>query len=210
MSGHAIRALDFILARRDATVRAENLAELAVDIGVPLKYLPRAVATLTRCGIARATLDRPIAISILTDRLARRKNPAQMIRRRVPVAEAAFLKRANGNRCACCGTRCAPEDLTIDHVVPLSLLGAHDSANWVPVSKAHNRRKWDRFTRGTLKLYRGENVTRPFGVRFKDGFFWPVINGRPRYTERRSAEQRRVGGCKLLALALRPCVEVRS
>ncbi len=130
-----------------------------------------------------------MSVTILTARLVRRKNPAQMVRRRVPHAEAASLKRESDNRCACCGTRCAPDELVVDHLVPLSLLGADDRANWVVLTKAHNRRKWDRFAKGSLKLYRRERVEQPLGVRFRSGFFWPVINGRPRYPERRSAEQ---------------------
>ncbi|MGH2360361.1 MAG: HNH endonuclease signature motif containing protein [bacterium] len=186
---HAIRAMDAIVARTGGTVCAENLASLARAIKVPLKFLPRAVATLTRIGIARATLGRPASVAILTDRIARTKNPAQMARRRVSPAEAAWLKRASDNRCACCGTRFAPDELVVDHLVPLSLLGADDPANWVVLTKAHNRRKWDRFSRSGLRLYRRERAMRPLGVRFRGGFFWPVINGRPRYAEKRSAEQ---------------------
>jgi len=189
VSEHAIRAMDAIVDRRDATVRADTLASLAHELKVPLKFLPRAVATLTRLGIARATLSRPMSVTILTERIARTKNPAQMARRRVPIAEAASLKRASDNRCACCGTRSAPDELVVDHLVPLSLLGADDRANWVVLTKVHNRRKWDRFAKGNLKLYRRERVMRPLGVRFRDGFFWPVINGRPRYADRRSVEQ---------------------
>jgi hypothetical protein len=28
-----------------------------------------------------------------------------------------------------------------------------------------------------LNLYRGRRVRRPTGVRFRHGFFWPVVNG---------------------------------
>jgi hypothetical protein len=70
----------------------------------------------------------------------------------------------------------------IDHLIPLSLLGADEPANWVAMSKKHNATKWDRLLRGDLQFYREEKVRQPFGVRFIGGAFWPVINGTVRYS----------------------------
>jgi hypothetical protein len=183
-SAWALRTLDVLLARPSGTVNADNLRTLAQELGVPLKYTPRAIATLTRLGIASARLTPPFSVVLQTDRLSRRKISLQRQRRAVLATQSARLKAQSNHRCACCGKQFLPEELVIDHIIPLSLLGADKPANWAVLSKAHNLRKWDRFLRGALKFYRSERVLQPFGIRFINGFFWPVINGRVRCTRR--------------------------
>ena len=51
------------------------------------------------------------------------------------------------------------------------------------MEKKHNATKWDRLLRGDLRFYRNETVQKRFGVRFIDGAFWPVINGKLRYSK---------------------------
>jgi hypothetical protein len=48
--------------------------------------------------------------------------------RRRDIARAAVIARDRG-RCHLCGKTCAPDDLTLDHLVPLSLGGTHDESN---------------------------------------------------------------------------------
>jgi putative addiction module component (TIGR02574 family) len=85
------------------------------------------------------------------------------------------------NRCAHCGEQFNANNLVVDHLIPLSLLGADARENWVVMHRKRNLDKWDRFLREDVKLYRTELVSR-FGIRFIDGVFWPVINGRVRYS----------------------------
>lgn len=91
-------------------------------------------------------------------------------------------------RYACCGERCHSRELALDHLIPLSLLGAGHPANLVPMKKLHNAHKWDRLVRKDLKFYRREQLQQPFGVRFIAGAFWPVINGRLRYSRADAAK----------------------
>jgi|GEM_PF-2727469 len=181
-SAWSLRILDVLLARPSWTFRANSLQKLAQQLGVPLKYAPRAVATLTRLGIASARLTPPLTVVLHADRFSRRKISVQPKRRTILAAESARLKAQSNHRCACCGKKFSRKELVIDHIIPLSLLGADDPANWAVLCKKHNRQKWDRFLQGVLKFYRNERVLQPFGIRFFHGFFWPVINGRVRCT----------------------------
>jgi 5-methylcytosine-specific restriction endonuclease McrA len=173
--------LDVLFSREDNTVQATNLKQLALKLAVPLKFVPRAAASLNQLGIVTACLQSPaISIVLHRDRLPRRK--IGMHRRRVVLSkiERESLKDQSDYRCACCGERCASNELALDHLIPLSLLGADHPANLVPMKKKHKTEKWDRFVRKDLMFYRGERVRKPVGVRFIDGAFWPVINGRLR------------------------------
>lgn len=175
--------LDVLIASKEGKIDASSLQELGRQFGVPLKYVPRAVASVTRLRIVSAHLQPPkISVTIHPDRLARRKIALSRLRRPISRTDRESLKAQSAYRCACCGDRFAPSELVIDHLIPLSLLGADEPRNWVVMSRAHNGKKWDRFVRGELKLYRAEKVLKPFGVRFIRGAFWPVINGKVRYS----------------------------
>jgi hypothetical protein len=178
---YGCRILDVLMASKERSVRASSLKELGAQLGVPLKFVPRAVASATRLGIVSAHLKPPhIFVTIHPDRFARRKIRLNVSRRPISPADQKSLKVQSDYRCACCGKRFAPSQLVIDHLIPLGLLGADALENWVVMSKKHNGMKWDRFLRDTLKLYRKERVMQPFGVRFINGSFWPVINGKVR------------------------------
>jgi 5-methylcytosine-specific restriction endonuclease McrA len=101
-------------------------------------------------------------------------------RRRIPARTRARLLTEEGYRCARCGRRFDPDELQIDHVVPLKLYGADEPGNWVALCSAHNRDKWQYFRRHYLRYYRRRPIRGSVGVRFKNGFFWPHINGRTR------------------------------
>jgi 5-methylcytosine-specific restriction endonuclease McrA len=177
--GHQI--LDLLCQSEGCRVEARSFKELAARLNVPLKFVPRAVASLTRLGIVTAVLRPPdVSIVLHRDRLRRRKIGLHRKRVRLSEWERERLKAESDYRCACCGESSLAQDLVLDHLIPLSLLGADHPANLVVMKKSHNADKWDRFVRAGLKFYRREQVTRRFGVRFIDGAFWPIINGRLR------------------------------
>jgi 5-methylcytosine-specific restriction endonuclease McrA len=173
--------LDVLLAADEGRIEVGTLNELSVHLGVPLKFVPRAVASVTRLGIVTAQLRVPtIVVAIHRDRLSRRKIAMGRERRRLSEAERESIKAESGHLCACCGKRFKSSELVLDHLIPLALLGSDEPANLVAMSRKCNAKKWDRLLRGDLKLYRQEKVRGRFGVRFIAGKFWPVINGRVR------------------------------
>ncbi len=178
----AVRALEVLAAHPGATIHANDLHTLTRKFGVPLKYITRAVATLTGLGIVSASLSGPFTVVLNADRLNRRKNAAQKQRWRIPAAVSTRLKAQSDYRCAHCGKKFDSKNLVVDHLIPLKLLGADGLGNWVILCRMDDREKWDRFLRYAIKQYQGEAVRRPLGIRFIDGFFWPVINDRVRYT----------------------------
>jgi hypothetical protein len=180
VSRWAICLFNNLAARDGFAVAGKDLSALAADLRIPLKFIPRAVATLTRLGIVSGSFMPSVSVQLLTAQLKKRKNPSQKRRRPMPASERDRLLKESDWTCGCCNRQFPAPQLHIDHLIPISLLGADEPANWVVLCKAHNHDKWDRFLRGSLRVYRGEKVTRPFGVRFRDGYFWPVINGRPR------------------------------
>ena len=173
--------LDVLVARAGGRVEACSLKELAVQLAVPLKFVPRAIASVTRLGIVTARLQpQDIVVQIHRDRFERRKISMGRTRQRLARAERESIKAQSDNRCACCGKRFESKQLVLDHLIPLSLLGADHPANLVAMSKDCNARKWDRLLRDDLKFYRRETISGRFGVRFINGVLWPVINGRVR------------------------------
>lgn len=180
--------LTILAAREGNRVEAGNLKQLAAELGVPLKFVPRAVASVTRLGIVTAVLQPPaVSVELHRQQLGRRKVGLHRRRERLSESVREDLKAQSDYRCACCGERCSSRELVLDHVIPLSLLGADHSANLVPMKKRHNAEKWDRLVRKDLKFYRRERVRQRFGVRFIDGAFWPVINGKLRRGSRPAA-----------------------
>jgi hypothetical protein len=150
---------------------------------VPPKYLSRAIATLTRCGLVTGALCPPITLEFRPGRLKRRKGSAQAARRSLSAHERARLLHADGFRCGWCGETFRAAELQVDHIIPISLLGADEPGNWVALCTPCNRDKWDEFNRG-LQFYRGEPIVTSVRLCFKGGFFWPLINGRLRLETR--------------------------
>lgn len=181
MPGYGHSILTQLYTCEGNSVEAKSLKELAARLAVPLKFLPRAVASATRLGILTTSLTPPrFSILLHRDRLRKRKIGLHRRRAQLARSEREQIKAQSNYRCACCGEACQSSELVLDHVIPLSLLGADHPANLVPMKKSHNSKKWDRLVRGDIARYRNEVVSRPFGVRFVDGAFWPVINGRLR------------------------------
>lgn len=192
MPKYGPKILDLLLGQPGGIVKARTFKELGARLGIPLKFVPRAVASVTRLGIVTARLgDGAPEIRLHRDRLTRRKIAMGRSRKRLSVDERESIKAEGGYRCACCGEAFPSDQLVLDHLIPISLLGADAPANLVAMSKSCNAKKWDRLLRGELKLYRNEVVRGRFGVRFVGGAFWPVINRRVRVA--RSAAQQRAG-----------------
>jgi hypothetical protein len=176
----AIHVLDVLLDRPSGEVRAASLSGLARSLGVPLKFASRAIVTLLRVGVVSGELHGTFDLTLKPDNFKRHKNAGSRERRGVRPLQSVEIKKRSNFTCAWCETTFDKNDLEVDHLVPLGLWGADAPENWVVLCRTHNRDKWDRFLRGRIKQYQGERVTRPCGVRFVDGCFWPVINGRLR------------------------------
>lgn len=168
-----------VLCRRQTNImRAASLLDLSDELGVPLKYLPRVLAVLTRSGLVEIDWN-DIRLTFRRERLKRSKNPAQKRRKQPSRAERRHLFRMDGYRCGHCGKQFKADELQLDHIVPLSLLGADEPGNWVSLCRKHTRLKWHEFIPDYLKYYRGRRVG-SMGVRFANGAFWPHINRRTR------------------------------
>jgi predicted nucleic acid-binding Zn ribbon protein len=58
--------------------------------------------------------------------------------------ERAYVIERDGSRCHLCGKKCRPEEIHLDHVVPLSQGGSHDPENLRVSHAVCNLRKGDR------------------------------------------------------------------
>jgi 5-methylcytosine-specific restriction endonuclease McrA len=176
VAGWAIHLLGALCSRPTGCIDSEELRAL----GIPHKYINRALAALTRSGIVRADFTPCIRVELLRNRLARHKNRAQKLRGRISQSDREALLEADDHRCGHCGHKFADSGLQIDHIVPICFLGADEPGNWVALCTKCNRKKWDVFDRGYLLWYRGQRVSGTVGLRIKDGYFRPHINGRTR------------------------------
>lgn len=186
---YAVKMLDALQEHPQAMFDAANLRELAALSGMPVKYVSRSLALLTRAGLVERDPLKPTRVTLHRARLARRKNPSQQVRRPISASERKRLYEADGYRCGHCGEIFSVDSLALDHLVPLSLLGADEPGNWVTLCRRHNTEKLDRFEGTYIRFYRGEPVREPIGVRFKNGFFWPYINGKIRTETREKWKQ---------------------
>ena len=195
MPTYGPRILDVLMREPSGRIEARTLEDLGHRLGVPLKFVPRAIASVTRLGIVTADLSGEIlGIAIHRDRLPRRKLAIGGSRQRLSKDVRESIRVASKDHCACCSKKLKGNKWVLDHVIPLSLLGADATPNLVPMLKACNAEKWDRLLRGGLEYYRGEKVSGSFGVRFVHGVFWPVVNGRLRTTESAAQQRAAPGG----------------
>jgi hypothetical protein len=180
ISRWAVRLYDRLLVDPTGHITAPDLASLSSRIEVPRKFMTRAIATLTRSGLVHASLSGPVHLIIDFARLRRRKNSAQVTRTAPSRRVRAALLEADGYLCGNCGKSFEVSDLTIDHIIPVSLLGADHPGNWVTLCRKDNLSKRDRFRPHDLRYYRSAPVEGSVRIRFRDGFFWPIINARLR------------------------------
>jgi len=168
-----------------ASIECENLDVLAERLGIPQKYLTRAIATLTRCGIVYASLHPTPVLVLHRAVFPKRKASAQVARTAISKKARQKIINRDGGVCAHCLEHFPDNKLHIDHIVPLSLLGADEPGNMVSMCKSCNGKKSDKFHPTYIKRYRSDVVNDSIGVRFKNGFFWPYINGTLRENTRR-------------------------
>lgn len=178
-ASHLLYELD---RRSDRRAVAENMASLAEAVGIPGKFLSRAVVATN--GLVSFLPGPPIQLILHRKRLLRGKNAVDKIRGGIPRSLRARLLEKDGHRCGRCGGMFPPNQLEIDHLVPLALRGADEPGNWVALCQRDHREKRASLQYDFIRYYRQQRVHR-FGVRFRDGFFWPHVNGRTR-TDRRS------------------------
>src|SRR5262245_328790 len=140
--------IDELLSANGGSVEARSIKELGSRLGVPLKFVPRAVASVARLGIVTAQLQPPnIVVTIHRDRFVGRQVAVEGKRRPLSAADREEIKANDGYRGACCGDPFNSAELVLDHLIPFSLSGADDPQNLVAMSKQHNARKWDRLIR---------------------------------------------------------------
>ena len=60
MPTYGPKILDVLMARERGRVDAASLKDLGAQLGVPLKFVPRAIASVTRLGIVTALLQMPV------------------------------------------------------------------------------------------------------------------------------------------------------
>lgn len=178
-AGHAVHLLEQLTdASPSYRLAAPTISEFSKLVGLRSKFVPRAVAMLARSGLVRAELVPSPSITLLPDRFVRRKNSAQSVpRHRFSQTEREQVLRCDLFRCGHCKQLFEPSALDVGHIVPVCLLGADSQANWIALCREHNASAWDGFDPAFLRFYRGRRVLRPTGVRFRNGFFWPLVNG---------------------------------
>lgn len=117
-ASHLLYVLD---RQSDRRAEAENMASLAAAVGIPRKFLSRAVAATN--GLVSFLPGPPVRLVLHRKRLLRGKNAVDKIRGRIPRSLRAWLLDEDGHRCGRCGKKFSPDELEIDHLVPLALRG---------------------------------------------------------------------------------------
>ncbi len=174
-----LRALD---RRPHRTVQASDLPRLADKLDVPRKFVSRALAATY--GLVSLHLGPPVRVVLHRKLLLRSKFAIPNGRGHVSARHRTRLLREDGHRCGHCGRKFDAADLVIDHLIPLAVRGADEPANWVALCHEDNRKKWRHFGYGFIRHYRGKPVRNSVGVRFRDGLFWPHVNGCTRLERR--------------------------
>ncbi len=179
---YAVAILDRLHEEPANVIEGRNLQQLADRFNIPLKFIMRALACTM--GVVRldAGRDGPIRVVLQRDKLTKGKASARLSRAPIGQALRRQLVGADQQMCSHCEKRTS--QLDIDHIIPLSLLGADEPGNWVALCKASNREKWQHLEAGFLKLYRGRPIVGSIGARFRDGRLWPRINRTVRYDTR--------------------------
>ena len=184
-ASHLLYALD---RRSDRSVEAASMEALATAIRIPRKFVSRALAATN--GLVSCDPGPPLRVVLHRKRLLRGKNVVDKTRGHNSRSLRALLFSKDGHRCGRCGKKFSSDQLEIDHLVPLALRGADQPGNWVALCRRDNREKRASFQYGFIRYYRGDPVRGAVGVRFRDGFFWPHVNGRIRTDRRRERNAR--------------------
>lgn len=177
----ASRLLYELDRRSDRQAVAQNMASLAEAVNIPRKFLSRAIAATN--GLVSFLPGPTIQLKLHRKRLLRGKNAVEKIRGHIPRSLRSLLLEQDGHICGRCGEKFRPHQLEIDHVIPLALRGADEPGNWVTVCQRDHREKRANLQYDFIRYYRQHRVDR-FGIRFRDGRFWPQVNGRTRMDRR--------------------------
>lgn len=70
-----------------------------------------------------------------------------------------LLMKTKG-RCACCGVKLTPEQVTVDHAVPLNFCGCNNIVNLVPLCRSCNQDKGDSFVSVSSFPYLNERASK--------------------------------------------------
>jgi hypothetical protein len=177
LAEYAVSVLDTLDAASSGRVRGD-FKQLSKAFGIPLKFLLRSLTSAM--GVVRidtAAADQ-VTVWLQHEKVSKSKASAGMKRTPLSKELRQHMYQADGYRCARCKKK--SNSLQIDHIIPLSMLGADEPGNWVCLCKPCNREKWQHVQQGFLKRYRGEAVVGRVGARLHEGRLWPRINGRMR------------------------------
>jgi hypothetical protein len=179
-SNSAVRAFRKLANGPHRSVLKEpNLSVLSKMLGVHRKFTSRVLALLTGLGLATVETWSPVRIVFHRKHVLRGKNRAQKVRAKKMSPEMrAHLLREDHKLCGSCCKPLSLQRLQIDHIVPLRWRGADQPGNWLALCRRCNRKKWHNLESGFIKLYRGQRVKGPVGVRLKGDLLYLHINGK--------------------------------
>lgn len=179
-SNSAVRAFHKLVnGPHRSVLKAPNLSVLSKMLGVHRKFTSRVLALLTGSGLATVETWSPVRIVFHRKRVLRHKNPAQKVRaKKISPEMRAHLLREDHKLCGSCCKPLSLRRLQIDHIVPLRWCGADQPGNWLALCRRCNRKKWHNLESGFIKLYRGQPVIGPVGVRLIGCLLYPHINGK--------------------------------
>ena len=165
----------------DGPVSGSDMRSLASATRVPLKFLPRALHVLLRFGLVtmKAASGR-IRVQARLPHTLKARNVSNRHRRAVTNRQRLQIHVLDDGRCAVTGKRVSLSKIVLDHIVPFAFGGADDLANLTVISAAANQAKLDGFY-STIRWYRGKRVRGTVGMRWRNGAFWPAINGKLKY-----------------------------
>ena len=167
ISKHATHVFHTLCQDSNGCVQFTDTKALRDSMGIPDKFLWRALAVLTRSGVVRIESTALSARLVLVrERLTKRKPLKLSERARISRSERERLLRDNGFRCCRCGQKLSQKQMEVDHIVPLCPLGAEAPGNWAALCRKCNRNKWESFERRKLKWYRSERVHCSVGLRY--------------------------------------------
>jgi hypothetical protein len=179
---YAMRILERLHEAPGGFVEGCDVQQVADELGVPRKFVMRALASTIGVVTLDAGREGPIRVQLQMDKICKVKASARLSRTPIGMTLRRQLVAADEGTCSHCEKKTA--QLEVDHIIPLSLLGADEPGNWVALCKRCNREKWQNLQAGFLKRYRGRPIVGAIGARFRDGRLWPRINLTVQYETR--------------------------
>jgi hypothetical protein len=134
VSGRHARKIFGALCGQKGPMRFSDAEAMRNFLGVPNKYLSRALALVIRTGVVRLETSSDTRLILARDRLPNHKMKSWSGRGRISRLERDRLVHADRYLCGHCGKEWSADELEIDHIIPICLLGADQPGNWVPIS----------------------------------------------------------------------------